>query len=119
MGCTSPFSSGPYLKQKHQKYRHNLHKGVFALIALSSNSQISIQKSISLPNLLRIAEQRKSIDIEIVLSLDKKLLVKGLGEQNELFRLSRTSRPILGGEISKQESFLSKSSPLLDKFKGS
>ena len=97
MGCTSPFSSGPYLKQKHQKYRHNLHKGVFALIALSSNSQISFQKSISLPNLLRIAEQRKSIDIEIVLSLDKKLLVKGLGEQNELFRLSRTTSPSTWG----------------------
>ena len=62
MGCTSPFSSGHYLKQKHQKYRHNLHKGVFALIALSSNSQISFQKSISLRNLLRIAEQRKSIE---------------------------------------------------------
>ena len=70
---------------------------MFALIALSSNSQISFQKSISLPNLLRIAEQRKSIDIEIVLSLDKKLLVKGLGEQNELFRLSRTSRPSTRG----------------------
>ena len=66
---------------------------MFALIALSSKSQISIQKSIYLPNLLRIEEQRKSIHIEIVLSLDKKLLVKGLGEQNELFRLSRTSRP--------------------------
>ena len=66
---------------------------MFALIALSSNSQISIQKSISLPNLLRIAEQRKKFHIEIVLSLDKNLLVKGLGEQNELFRLSRTSRP--------------------------
>ena len=54
---------------------------MFALIALSSNSQISFQKSISLPNLLRIAEQRKSIDIEIVLSLDKKLLVKGVGNK--------------------------------------
>ena len=74
---------------------------MFALIALSSNSQISIQKSISLPNLLRIAEQRKSIDIEIVLSLDKKLLVKGLGEQNELFRLSRTTSPSIWERIYK------------------
>ena len=31
--------------------------------------------------------------IEIVLSLGEKILVKGPGEQNELFRLSRTSRP--------------------------
>ena len=99
MGWHVPFSSGPYLKQKHQKYIQNLLKGVFALIALSSNSQISFQKSISLPNLLRIAEQRKSIDIEIVLSLDKKLLVKGLGEQNELFRLSRTTSPSVRGRI--------------------
>jgi len=52
-----------------------------------------------LPNLLRIAEQRKSIDIEIVLSLDKKLLVKGVGEQNRHMWLSRTTCPSIRERI--------------------
>ena len=40
--------------------------------------------------------------IEIVLSLGEKILVKGPGEQNELFRLSRTSRLLQAWSLSKR-----------------
>ena len=40
--------------------------------------------------------------LEIVLSLGEKILVKGPGEQNELFRLSRTSRLLQAWSLSKR-----------------
>ena len=104
MGCTSPFSSGPYLKQKHQKYRHNLHKGVFALIALFSNSQISFQKSISLPNLLSIAAQRRCIEQELNYPLIKNCWSRGVGNKTDPIDYIEHPVPLItGGDFNENQ----------------
>ena len=64
---------------------------------------------------VELHEQRsvaKVYCIGIKLPLDLKLLVNGGGEQNRLFRLSRTSRPTTMEEFSKQDSYVSKCGPL-------